>query len=217
MSVELVIFDCDGVLVDSEGISNEVLAAALGDAGLPTTAGEALAEYRGLLLADVVARAEARLGSRLPPDFVETFERDRAREFELRLRPVAGAADAVGAIRAEGVSVCVASQGRPEKTELTLRLTGLRGLFAARAVFSAYEVPRGKPHPDLFLHTAAAMGAAPEACVVVEDTTLGVAAAQAAGMRAIAYAPGGDGAELRAAGAKLVRSMTLLPAAIRSS
>jgi len=218
MTVELVIFDCDGVLVDSEAISNEVLASALSDAGLPTTAREALVEYRGLLLlADVVSRAELRLGSPLPSDFVAAFERDRAREFERRLRPVPGAAAAVTAIRDRGVPVCVASQSRREKTELTLRLTGLRDLFAPRAIFSAYDVPRGKPHPDLFRHAAATMGAPPAACVVVEDTTLGVVAARAAGMRAVGYVPDGDGAELRARGAVLVRSMSELPAAVRSS
>ena len=97
------------------------------------------------------------------------------------------------AVRDAGIAVCVATQGEPEKTELTLRLTGLRPLFGADALFSAELVPRGKPHPDLFLHACAAMGATPEHCVVVEDSPLGVTAAVAAGMRVIGYAAEGNG------------------------
>ena len=113
---ELVIFDCDGVLVDSEGISAEVLAGALTAAGLPTSAAEALSEYRGLLLRDVLDRSEARLGAPLPEGFAPSFEADRMTEFHSRLRPVAGAASTVRSLLAAGVGVCVASQGRLEKT-----------------------------------------------------------------------------------------------------
>ena len=108
-----------------------------------------------------------------------------------------------------GFDVCVASQGRLSKTELTLSLTGLRDLFGADAVFSAHSVRRGKPAPDLFLYAAATMGWAPERCVVVEDTMIGVRAALAAGMRAIAYAPDGDG--FRAAGVTTVLALGDLP------
>jgi len=208
---ELVIFDCDGVLVDSEGISNGVLARALTAAGLPTSTAEAIHEYKGLLLREVVEKAEARLGAPLPDGFVENYERDRIAEFKRRLEPVAGAAATVASLRGAGVSVCVASQGKLEKTELTLRLTGLRDLFGADALFSAYSVPRGKPHPDLFLHAAATMHADPDRCVVVEDTTIGVLAARAAGMRVFGYAADSDEAALRAAGAEVLWSLTELP------
>jgi HAD superfamily hydrolase (TIGR01509 family) len=211
---ELVIFDCDGVLVDSEDISNEVLARALSAAGLPTSTADALRDYKGLILRDVVARAETRLRATLPDGFAEAFERDRVLEFRRRLKPIVGAAETVRSLRAAGMKVCVASQGKLEKTELTLRLTGLRDLFAEDALFSAYSVPRGKPHPDLFLHAAAAMRASPGRCVVVEDTTIGVIAARSAGMRTLAYAADADESALRAAGAEILRSLADIPALI---
>src|SRR6185312_5249534 len=101
---------------------------------------------------------------------------DRAEVFRRDLRPVAGAAEAVQRVSAAGVAVCVASQGKLSKTQLTLGLTGLRGLFEERALFSAQSVAHGKPAPDLFLHAADAMGATPSRCVVVEDTPSGVTA-----------------------------------------
>ncbi len=210
----LVIFDCDGVLVDSEPISNAVLAASLTRAGLPTSADEAIREYKGMLLADVRARAERLLGRPLPDGLLDGFERDREQAFRESLQAVPGAREAVQAVQAAGVGVCVASQGKLEKTEQTLTLAGLRDLFADDALFSAYQVPRGKPHPDLFCHAAAAMGAVPEHCAVVEDTVIGVTAAVAAGMRVIGYAAAEDPAALRAAGAQPVGSLAEVPAVL---
>jgi HAD superfamily hydrolase (TIGR01509 family) len=210
----LVIFDCDGVLVDSELISNAVLARTLTAAGLPTSTEQALRTYQGLMLDDIVGRAQGIHGRRLPPGFLKEFQRARAVEFETSLAPVPGAEDAVRAIKAAGIGVCVASQGQRVKTELTLGLTGLRALFEDGALFSAYDVPRGKPHPDLFLHAAAVMGAAPHETVVVEDSASGVQAASAAEMRVLGYAPGGDGAALRGAGAEVVRAMDEVPARV---
>jgi HAD superfamily hydrolase (TIGR01509 family) len=200
-----VIFDCDGVLVDSESISNGILARLLTAAGLPTTLVEARSKYQGLLLAEVVSRAEAMLGRSLPKDFLEQFERERA------LWAVPGAADAVRRVSAGGVAVCVASQGKLSKTHLTLGLTGLRDLFPANALFSAESVLRGKPQPDLFLHAARLMGAEPTRCAVVEDTCSGVMAAVAAGMRALGYAADGDEEALRRAGAESLKSLDELP------
>jgi beta-phosphoglucomutase-like phosphatase (HAD superfamily) len=156
--LQLVIFDCDGVLVDSEPISNRVLAEALTAEGLPTTLEQALVEYKGLLLSDIVAHAEAKLGRPLPESWVEEYERDRIEGFRRELEPVPGAAEAVERVIAAGLEVCVASQGKLEKTKLTLGLTGLRELFADESLFSAYAVARGKPHPDLFLHAAKSDG-----------------------------------------------------------
>jgi HAD superfamily hydrolase (TIGR01509 family) len=208
---ELVIFDCDGVLVDSEGISGEVLARALTAAGLPTSPAEALHGYKGLLMAEVIERAQARLGAALPGEFADAFERDRTVEFHHRLQPVPGADEAVRSLRAAGVKACVASQGKLEKTDLTLTLTGLRELFAENELFSAYMVAHGKPHPDLFLHAAAAMRASPDRCVVVEDTAIGVRAARSAGMRAFGYIADSDEETLRQAGAEVLRSLAALP------
>lgn len=207
----LVIFDCDGVLVDSEPISNAVLAASLTRTGLPTSAEEAVREYKGMLLSEVAARAEQLLGRPLPDGLLDDFERDREQAFRESLQAIPGARAAVQAVQAAGIGVCVASQGKLEKTEQTLTLAGLRDLFADGALFSAYQVPRGKPHPDLFWHAATTMGAAPERCAVVEDTVIGITAAVAAGMRVIGYAADEDPATLQAAGAQPVRSLAEIP------
>jgi HAD superfamily hydrolase (TIGR01509 family) len=198
--LKLVIFDCDGVLVDSEAISNGVLARLLTAEGLPTTLAESRRAYQGLLLSEVVSSAQARLGHQLPEDWLESYE------------PVHGAAEAVEMLRAAGIAVCVASQGKLEKTRLSLELTGLRHLFAAEALFSAESVARGKPHPDLFLHAATAMGASPQECVVVEDTPSGVTAAVAAGMRVFGYTADSDRGALRRAGAEELDTLGELPA-----
>jgi HAD superfamily hydrolase (TIGR01509 family) len=208
---KLVIFDCDGVLVDSEPISTHVLAEALTAAGVPTTPDQAYERYRGTALSDIARDAERRTGSPLPDGFWESFDGARARAFERSLRPITGAADTVAAVKAAGVDVCVASQGRRSKTELTLGLTGLRLLFADAALFSAYDVPRGKPFPDLFLHAASVMGAPSDHCVVVEDTTIGVRAAVAAGMRAIALTDGADAGPMRELGATPITALAELP------
>jgi HAD superfamily hydrolase (TIGR01509 family) len=209
---QLVIFDCDGVLVDSEVISNEVLAHMLTAQGLPTTLSESRLEYQGLLLSDVASRAEAKLHRALPADWLERYQQRRNDAFRDRLEPVTGAAEAVRHVSAAAIKVCVASQGRLEKTRLTLGLTGLASLFAQDALFSAASVARGKPHPDLFLHAAATMGAPPERCTVIEDTASGVTAAVTAGMRALGYAADSDEQALREAGAEILGSLAELPA-----
>ncbi len=208
---QLVIFDCDGVLVDSEVISNDVLAQALSAEGLPTTLAEARKAYQGLLLAEVVHDAEARLGRSLPEGWLARYERDRADVFRRELRALPGAAETVATFSAAGVEVCVASQGKLEKTRLSLELTGLRHLFDEPALFSAEQVARGKPYPDLFLHAARTMGAAPRACVVVEDSPSGVIAASAAAMRVFGYSADSDPAALERAGAELLWSLAELP------
>ncbi|MGH2904398.1 MAG: HAD family hydrolase, partial [Solirubrobacteraceae bacterium] len=127
--LQLVIFDCDGVLVDSEVISNEVLARALTEEGLPITLAQARRAYQGLLLADIRSSAETQLGRELPEDWLGRYERDRNEAFHRELKPIPGAAEAVRRISDAGVAVCVASQGKLEKTRLSLGLTGLRDLF----------------------------------------------------------------------------------------
>jgi HAD superfamily hydrolase (TIGR01509 family) len=210
---ELVIFDCDGTLVDSESIANEALAQALTELGLPTTTEESLTTYKGRFLEDILAMIGERLGAPVPDGFWPAYEARRDAEFERRVRPMAGAHAAVAAVRAAGLRTCVASQAKASKTELTLGLTGLRDLFTADAVFSAFEVPRGKPFPDLFLYAAERMGASPSRSVVVEDTALGVRAGVAAGMRvfAVGEEAGGWAAEH---GATPLARLADLPAAL---
>ena len=196
----LVIFDCDGVLVDSEPISNAVLARVLTRHGLAISAQDALKGFKGMLMRDLIAKAQSRMQAPLPPQFVEEFEAERETEFRKHLTAVPGARAAVQAVRAAGLEACVASQGKISKTELTLTLTGLRDLFSDGELFSAHTVPRGKPHPDLFLHAAQTMGADPAACVVVEDTSLGIRAALRAGMRPLWYVAAAEGDRLNGDG-----------------
>jgi HAD superfamily hydrolase (TIGR01509 family) len=183
----LVIFDCDGVLVDSEAISNRVMAAAISREGLSITATEAQVTYQGMLLAEIGTDVERRLGQSLPSDFWARFEADRELAFLNELEPVAGARDLLEATERAGLPRCVASQGQQYKTEFTLAHTNLRRFFAQDAVFSAYQVARGKPHPDLFLHAAETMGVSPDRCTVIEDSASGMTAGVAAGMQVIAY------------------------------
>jgi HAD superfamily hydrolase (TIGR01509 family) len=209
--LQLVIFDCDGVLVDSETISNEVLARALTEQGLPTTLPQSRRNYQGLLLAEIDSRARAKLGRPLARDWIERYERDRTAAFRRELRAVPGVAAAVRRIQSTGVAVCVASQGKLEKIRLSLELTQLDHLFSDMALFSAYSVPRGKPHPDLFLHAASTMAVEPSRCAVVEDTPSGVTGAVAAGMRVLGYAADSNPAALRQAGAEIFGAMEELP------
>jgi HAD superfamily hydrolase (TIGR01509 family) len=208
---ELVIFDCDGVLVDSEAISNDVLARMLTREGLPTTLREARRDYQGLLLADICAQAEAKLGRQLPLDWLTQYEAERAEAFRRDLKPVVGAAETVRRVKAAGLQICVASQGALQKTRMTLGLTGLRDLFPAHALFSAHDVSRPKPDPALFQHAAATMNVAPSACAVIEDTPSGVMAAVAAGMRAIGFAADSDEHALRHACAEIICSLEEIP------
>jgi beta-phosphoglucomutase-like phosphatase (HAD superfamily) len=210
--LQLVIFDCDGVLVDSERLSNDVLAQMLSEQGLPTTLAEARRDYQGLLLADIGTNAEAKLGRALPDGWLAEFERVRSQVFARDLEAVSGTREAIVQITTARLRVCVASQGKLEKTRMSLDLTGLHDLFCEQAIFSAYSVPRGKPYPDLFLHAAETMRVEPARCVVVEDTPSGVTAAVAAGMPVLGYAADSDPEALRRAGAKPFVSMRSLPA-----
>lgn len=197
---ELVIFDSDGVLVDSETIANRVLAQTLTEHGLTTTPEQALKLYKGRILRDVTALAEERHGGPLAETWIDEFEAARAIAFKNELTAIDGAREAVEAVKAAGIDVCVGTQGKPNKTALTLGITGLRELFDEDAIFTAYEVPRGKPFPDLFLHAAASRGVDPSRTAVVEDTDIGVAAAVAAGMTAFGYAHETPAAAIEAAG-----------------
>ena len=209
-STELVIFDCDGVLVDSEGIGTAVLAQAAAREGAAIGAEEALRLFRGLKMAECVVEIERRSGRRVPEDFVVDLRRAMAVAFETELRSVAGIREALAAIT---LPVCVASNGPMAKMTHTLALTGLLGHFEGR-IFSAYDVGAWKPDPGLFLHAARMFGTEPSRCIVVEDSLSGIRAANAAGMRVLGYT-GGDAqrmAELGTECAELFHNMAELPA-----
>lgn len=188
--VELVIFDCDGVLVDSEAIQGQLLHSAIRELGLQTGLDEVISRFKGAQMTEVVAELEVDLGRPLPLNWVTELEERRARALAAELRAVPGARETIERLRATGVDFCVASQGTLAKTELTLTLTGLYELFDQSQLFSSYMVPEGKPAPDLFLLAARQRGYAPANCLVVEDGWRGLFAARSAGMRALAFEAG---------------------------
>lgn len=206
--IDLLILDNDGVLVDSEPIANRILAELLTECGHPTSYEDSVREYMGGTLERVREAVRAR-GGALPADFEDRYHRRLLARMRAELTPVPGVREALDAI---DLPRCVASSGTHERIATALRVTGLYERFAGR-IFSAQDVPRGKPHPDLFLHAAAAMAADPAGCLVVEDSPLGVAAARAAGMAVVGYAgmtPAG-----RLAGADtVITEMAGLPAAV---
>lgn len=190
--VELVIFDCDGVLIDSERLSVKVDVEVLRDLGWPLTEAEVIERFIGRSDRDTEAAIEAHLGHKLPPGWSERYKPLYRRAFAAELAPVAGVLDALDQIT---LPSCVASSGTHEHLRYTLGLTGLYERFAGR-IFSAEDVPRGKPAPDLFLHAAERMGVERAHCVVIEDSRAGVEAARAAGMRVLAFVGGLTPAEL---------------------
>jgi HAD superfamily hydrolase (TIGR01509 family) len=209
----LVIFDCDGVLVDSEPLANASFSRALRAEGLDWTVEETMRRLMGRSLKSCVEICEAELGRKLADDFLEKMQTVTYQSFrDAPLQPVAGVKQAVMELQQAGLDTCVASSGAPQKMKFTLGLTGLWDLFDGR-IFSSSQVPRGKPFPDLFLHAALAMNVQPFNCVVVEDSVPGIQAARAAGMRPLAYAgaPYADRDGLAEAGGFLFTDMKQLP------
>jgi len=209
----LAIFDCDGVLVDSEPIANTSFSRAIQAQGLDWSPDEVLRRLMGLSLKSCVEVCEAELGRKLPDDFLEKMQAITYQMFrDAPLKPIAGVKDAVQMLHEANVTTCVASSGALEKMNFTLGLTGLWDLFDGR-IFSASQVRRGKPFPDLFLYAATSMNVQPFDCIVVEDSVPGVKAARAAGMRALAYGgePYADRAALTAAGGEVFDDMRQLP------
>ena len=203
---DVVIFDCDGVLVDSEVIALAVTRRMLREAGFRLSDEETRERFLGMQQDSVLRRVEAELGAPLPKAFPDDLAREILSTFERELKGVKGVRQAVHDLRSR---VCVASSSAPDRLRFALRVTDYETLFAPN-IFSAAEVSRGKPHPDLFLFAARAMGVQPKDCLVIEDSVAGVAAARAAGMTAFGFVGGShfsgprQGAELTAAGADLI-------------
>jgi HAD superfamily hydrolase (TIGR01509 family) len=185
-ALELVIFDCDGVLIDSERIAVRTDVKVLAKLGWVLTEAECIERFVGLSDKTIKAAIEAHLERRLPDDWDAEFRPLYRDAFAAELLPVPGVVEALDRIT---LPTCVASSSSHDKLRFTLGLTGLYERFTGR-IFSACDVARGKPAPDLFLHAAARMGVSPAACAVVEDSRYGVEAARAAGMRAFGFAGG---------------------------
>ncbi|MEU9396872.1 HAD family hydrolase [Streptomyces sp. NPDC048324] len=182
MRYDLVIFDNDGVLVDSEPISNRLLAAYLNELGHPTSYEDSIRDYMGSAMHRVHELVLERTGRTLPADFDDVFHARVFAAFERELKPVAGVGEVLEKLTADGVPYCVASSGSHARIRVGHRTTGLDRWFGEERIFSSEDVGRGKPAPDLFLYAAERMGVVPERCAVVEDSPLGVQAAVAAGM-----------------------------------
>lgn len=188
MRYDLVIFDNDGVLVDSEPIANRVLAAYLTELGHPTSYQDSLDDYKGSAVHRVHDLVRERTGKLLPDDFDSTLHARTFEAFRRELEPVPGVAEVLTVCADAGVPYCLASSGTHARIRVALRKTGLYDFFGEARIFSAEDVGRGKPAPDLFQHAARSMGVVPERCAVVEDSPLGVRAGVAAGMDVHAFA-----------------------------
>ena len=215
-SVGLVIFDCDGVLVDSEMLAHELLAEMMTELGRPTTTAEAIREFAGRSLTDILKLIEGVLGRKLPDEVGRRYGRRLVDRLRHELKPVSGVKAAIAELPYRR---CVASSSSIERIRLSLEVTGLMPLFDGN-IFSATQVAHGKPAPDLYLFAARSMGAAPGECIVVEDSPLGVSAAVSAKMEVIGFVGGGHATHnlaenLLAAGARTVlSSMSALAATI---
>jgi HAD superfamily hydrolase (TIGR01509 family) len=204
LAIDLVIFDCDGVLVDSEVISCRAHAETLTRHGYPITAEQALERFLGVSDREARRAIETEIRRKLPDDLEARMEKAALQRYAFDLRTIPYVGEAIAAI---GLPKCVASSGTPEKIRHGLTCAGLYDLFAPR-IFSASQVKRGKPAPDLFLFAAAQMQTAPARCIVIEDSIPGITGALAAGMTVLGFHGGGHcrpgyDETLRAAGAAL--------------
>ncbi|MFH6785478.1 MULTISPECIES: HAD family hydrolase [Methylobacterium] len=212
---ELVIFDCDGVLIDSEPISLARLTENLQRIGVPIDLETVARRFTGTSMTSIMAHIAADYGVPTPEGFVDAVRADTLRAFDAELKAIAGVAAVLESLPEQ--RICVASSSDPQRLRHALSLTGLLSHFDGH-VFSASMVARGKPFPDLFLYAAGQMGVAPEDCVVIEDSVPGVAAARAAGIPVLGFCGGGHwahdraGADLLAAGAaRVFDEFTVLP------
>jgi HAD superfamily hydrolase (TIGR01509 family) len=193
MQPALVIFDCDGVLVDSEPIANAVFAKHLASIGIALTLDQAMARFMGRSMKSCMEDVIAELKSKniappknFPEEFLAQMQADTFHALGEHLMPVGGIVAALDAIEGRNIAICIASSGDHEKMKMTLGKTGLLERFSGR-IFSATQVAKGKPAPDLFLFAAAQMGVQATHCVVVEDSPFGVEAAVAAGMKVLSF------------------------------
>lgn len=212
MAPDLVIFDCDGVLVDTERMANASLAAMVTELGVPITGTECQRRFMGRTLENVKQMVEELTGRRLPEDWPDQVRERDLKVFQAGVPAIPGVAAVLDDLDRRNVPYCVGSSGKYAKMRTTLGSSGLLSRLEGR-LFSAEDCVQGKPAPDVFLLAAKTMGFSPEACVVIEDSLPGVRAAKAAGMPVFAYVedPACDRAALREAGAVLFEAMEELP------
>ncbi len=209
------IFDCDGVLVDSEYLASRVEAELTRELGLELTVEEAHALFLGKTVDGVLDAIAARTGTRPSSLFAYNWAFATAHAFKRELAPVPFVRAALEALQRRGHRMAVASQSPLARVRLSLEITGLDGFFGSH-IHVTSMVPRPKPAPDIYLHAASGLGAAPADCVVIEDSPAGAASALAAGFHVIGYAPGDSAAAMGATGVTVIRSMDELLGQIRA-
>jgi HAD superfamily hydrolase (TIGR01509 family) len=205
-----IIFDCDGVLVDSEWLASRVEAELLKGLGLDLTVEQVHELFLGKTVGGVLDIIAARRGALLPPEFTYDWAFATARAFVRELQPIPFVRGVVEQLRDAGHPLAVASQSPLARVRLSLEETGLAPLFGEH-LYVTTMVARPKPAPDVYLLAASRLGAAPQDCLVIEDSPAGAAAARDAGMRALGYAPGATAAAMRATGVPVLHSMDELP------
>lgn len=205
---DLVIFDCDGVLVDTEGPANLIIAADLSGRGLPITPAECMETFVGGTM-ESVGRKAASMGADIPDNWTDLVYEKIYAHLRNGVEAIAGIEQVLDALDAAGIAYCVGSNGAPEKMDITLGSTGLLHRFYGQ-LFSPHVIgmDKAKPDPGLYLHAASEMGVPPARTIVVEDSATGARAARAAGMRCIGYAGETPRAKLEAEGAVIVTQMT---------
>ncbi|MTI18499.1 HAD family phosphatase [Rhodobacteraceae bacterium RKSG542] len=213
MTPELVIFDCDGILVDTETIANRVLSEFIADIGLDFSPSECHARFTGRALDTIQRMLEEMTGKGLGSDWADRVRAADLEAFRAGIEPIDGVRQVVESLIEEGIPYCVGSSGRYEKMHLTLGSAGLLEFFKD-VLHSAQDVKEGKPAPDIFLYAARSMGYAPENCVVIEDSIAGMMAARSAGMRCFGYTAHlqGELQDLHDVGAVPFGHMSELPA-----
>lgn len=209
MTPDLVIFDCDGVLVDTESVSNTAISRNLARYGLHIPPSECITLFVGGTMQSVMQEA-LRMGAPLPGDWLDEIYAEMFAALAQGVAVIDGVFDILDQLDQQGIATCVASNGPDAKMDVTLTPSGLHDRFAGR-IFSAHSHGKPKPEPDLLLVAAEHLGAAPERCVMIDDSPSGVISAVAAGMRAIGYDERDDPGRLSRHGAEVITSMRALP------
>ena len=207
-SPKCIIFDCDGTLVDSEHVTNQIIAEMAGELGITMTGDEATATFGGKTLDSVLYKMRELSGKEIPDDWLPRLIKKVSESWKTELNPVNGVRELLENLN---ISICVASNGEPIHVNQSLEMTGLRGFFDGN-IFCASDVGVPKPAPDLFLYAAKKMGFKPEQCIVIEDSISGVMAANRAKIKVYGLVKMCSAEELENAGAIPFTNMQNLPA-----
>jgi HAD superfamily hydrolase (TIGR01509 family) len=203
MNIELIIFDCDGVLVDSELISSQVMSDIFKSIGINMSPQAVFDKLRGGSMNKTIAFAESKIG-KLPVDIEKEYRLRSYEAYRKEMTPIPGITEVLSKL---SIAKCVGSNGPQSKIKLNLQITGLDQFFDEKCIFSAYDVNKWKPDPSLYLYAAEKFDLPPEKCLVIEDSISGATAAYNAGMRCLGYARDTSPAEFEKVNASPIRDM----------